>query len=407
MVNSSTSHVVVALLQAEKPFSCKHLSVLGRLSNLQELFVMMPDNSAVLDVPESAPQQPNPAKPYTWVGSLSELTRLAMSIPTVSGLSSISNCTSLCSLVLQGAVGQGPKLQLGEAEWDALGHLTKLTSLEVSLGFQAAVVSEACTAAVLRMGSLEILAGPLWSEDTLQVFSQLPCLSLINGCWGAGQLGDIAPPRILDHVCGHVTCLEVLGGSVPFRAFPNLLVLCFYGGPTLLTLEDLTDLPNRCPKLKEVWVNHERQPSLTLGDTTPLPERLAAIKSLSRLEHLSVLGWKPSVDAEVAALVAALESLAELDHVAVVMERGSRVSCVGLLHLARLVQLDKLQIIWKDETRLPDVAGAAGLLSVICRIRCVEVLVRGDDGEGCMQDARRLCGEQALPLPQELVIKML
>lgn len=199
----------------------------------------------------------------------------------------------------------------------------------------------------------------------------------------------------------------MLGGRVPFRAFPNLLMLCLYGSPTLLTVEDLTDLPNNCPKLKELWVDHRRQPAFTLGDTTPLPERLAAIKSLSRLEHLSVLGWKPSVDAEVAALVAALESLAELQHVAVVMERGSRVSCVGLLHLARLVQLDKLQIIWSDETRLPDVAGAAGLLSVICRIRYVEVLAPGVDGEGCMQDARSLCGEQALPLPQNLVIEML
>lgn len=389
-------------LQAHKPFSCKHLSVLGKLNNLEQLAIQIPGHTALLDVPGNAPQL------CSWLASLSSLTHLVLSIPTVSGVCSISGCTSLCDLSLQGAAVKGAELQLGDTEWDALGHLTRLTALDVYEGFQAVTVSDACTAALSRLGGLVALWGPLWTEDSLQVLSQLPHLSQIRGCWGAGQRENAAPTRASDLVCSQVTLLEVMGGDVPFQAFPNLLKLSLRSNTTMLTLQALAGLAQCCPKLQEVWVPVGQGPThqnYILDDTTPLAQRVASIKSLSRLEHLSVLGWKPSVDAEMAAVVAAAESLAKLKHVAVVRESGSRVSCVGLLHLARLVQVEKLEILWNDETVLPDVAGATGLLSVLCRVPRLEVLAAGPRSEGRMQEARRSCEQQGLPLSQGLVIK--
>jgi hypothetical protein len=195
-----------------------------------------------------------------------------------------------------------------------------------------------------------------------------------------------------------------------------LLNLSLWRDTTLLTLEALADLTRCCPKLQEVLVARPggahgilqaMHPHFTLDDTTPLPQRIATIKSLSRLEDLSVLGWKPSVDAEMAAVVGAVESLPKLKHLAVVVESGSRVSCVGLLHLARLAQLERVEVVWNDETLLPDVAGATGLLSVLCRVPCVIVLVAGPRSEVCMLKAQRSCDGQGLPLPQQLEIRRL
>jgi hypothetical protein len=397
---------VAVWLQTEKPFSCEHLSVLGKLSNLQELTVHIPDPEAILDVPGSASQQADAPQLYGWLGSLSALTRLVMSLPSISGLCSISGCTSLSDLYLQGAVVQGAELQLGQPEWDAIGQLTKLRMLYVSEGFQAIPTSDACSAALSRLGALVWVGCVLWTEDNLQVLSRLPHLELIKGSWGATQLDPAAPPSVLDPICQHVTLLEVLGGVVPFRGFPNLLKLCLWSNNTLLTLDALAALSQHCSQLQELWVSKEPVcTGFTLDDTVPLATRIAGIKSLSRLEHLSVLGWKPSVDAEVAALVAAVEPLAKLKHVAIVLEMGNMVSCVGLLHLARPVQLEKLQILWNDDSRPPDMAGATALLSMLCHVHLVEMLAAGPQVEWRMQLARAMCGQQGLPLPQELITR--
>jgi hypothetical protein len=190
-----------------------------------------------------------------------------------------------------------------------------------------------------------------------------------------------------------------------------LLKLSLLGDTTLLTLEALADLTRCCPKLQEVWVAHGSlqavHPHFTLDDTPPLPQRIATIKSLSRLEDLSVLGWKPSMDAELAAVVDAVQSLAKLKHLAVVVESGSRASCVGLVHLARLAQLERVEIVWNNETLLPDVAGATCLFCVLCRVPCVIVLVAGPRSEVRMLEAQRSCDGQGLPLPQQLEIRRL
>ena len=154
----------------------------------------------------------------------------------------------------------------------------------------------------------------------------------------------------------------------------------------------------------------------SLDPVTPLSERVAAILALSQLPDLSVLGWRPSQNAELAALVAAAEPLLNqnLRHVAVVLEHGLRVSPMGLMHLARLSGLDQLDIAicadawvgWavQDMVRIQEEVMA--LLTALCRIRRVCVLTPDIACFSMWRDLQDWCVDHGLPLPAELDISI-
>lgn len=261
-------------LQAKKPYMCEHLSALSKLSSLVVLELCSP-NAARLVLP--AATQLQDAALYSWLGALTSLTALVLSLPTASGFASIGACTRLQHLGLRSV--SGFTVVLGETEWGAIAQLTKLTSLYTGASIEGTTVP-AFNSALGHLRYLQQLGVRAWSSDSVPVLADLPSLRTIQGMWEAGT----AYVGAAGFVCTQVTCLQDVHGDVPFWAFPNLRKLVQTG---CFTLDSFASLPQHCTGLQEIWVNVTNTDCKAvmslpwLTDEAVGPERTTAIRSLS------------------------------------------------------------------------------------------------------------------------------
>lgn len=383
----------------EHPYKCTNLSALGSLINLQQL-VLHPASAYDEAAADAEQQQQQQQGVYSWLGDLTALTALDMSIATASGLPSISKCTNLRSLQL--GLDQLPD-RLGPNVWNGIGQLSQLTSLHILNGPPITGLPE-CAAAVAKLTCLSCAWANSWGVDLLGAFSQLPKLKTIKGGWRAAE-GEHQQLQRGVPTCASVTSLEAVAGLVPFQAFPNLQIM---RQMTPIQAEAFRSLPRYCPKLQDIRVVGLRTGSIhdyTLHTAAPLSERISAISALAKLQHLTGLAWKPAVGAEVAALVTAAEGLAKLKlgKICLVLEPASDVSLVCLMPLARLAGLDRVSLMVNRQLVVaPEEADA--LLSALCRVGhvtiCADAAVIAS-----MRAARDRLQGLGLRLPQQLVLR--
>lgn len=328
--------------------------MLGSLSSLRQLKLLSPAYFATQPV---APEQQQQAGLYSWLGNMSALTCLELSVPTASGLDSIGKCTNLRSLTLL-PVPDMP-ITLEPEVFKAFGQLGKLTLLDLYDGIMGSQTAP-CSDALEQLTCLESVGAELWSADVLDAFSKLPHLAVVRGGWRAS-----AAEQQCGTVCTQVTCLDFVRGDVPFQAFPNLRKLT---QSSTMSLAAFTGLPQHCPNLEEFWVGVTKTGDgidFSLSFMTPEQESV-----------LSVLGFKPCQGNEVAALVTVAEALADLKlrHVGMVFDRACTLPLVCLTPLGRLTKLEKLQVMLCADVDVVD-EDMEALLSALCRVRSVELAI--------------------------------
>jgi len=353
----------------EVPFSYDSLAALSKLSSLRTLSLRAPSLRAVHVAPDDEASMAVP-----WLSFLSgttALTELHLTVPTVRGLTAVSSCGDLQALYLLGADDDAPAL--GELEWQAIGQLTKLTTLGLTNQLQGCT-STACYHALARLSKLEQVAASQWAADVLPVFEQLPQLTSIGGAWQQRAAGS----NRVSASCCQVGEMFDVSGDVPFEAFPGVTTVGHVGS---LTLGSLSALTQRLKGLQALWAGPERTGQAALDATVQragrLQDRIAAVKSLSALTNLCVLGFVPYDNEELTALIGATLPLLSLQlrRLGVVIEQGSTITSMALMHLGRLQGLEQLDVILLTETVLADPSEASTFLFAVAGVRRVELQV--------------------------------
>lgn len=338
-------------LQFVSPCTCGDLAPLSKLSNLQS-FELMPEKwTRELPPVELRPLWFGSPPPSTtasdepeWLqclAGMTALTGLYLCLRKYSGLQNISACKNLVALTLKPA-DAGTKLE--DADWAAVGQLTKLTGVFVCTP-GGSPASAACYAALKQLTRLRAVGVSGWTLDALPVFQGLSCLTRISGNWLPNADSSI------DVVCPQVRQMGCVSGDVPFKAFPQLEEVEQTGALTLQAVSSL----HLCQELQQVWGNIACEANFTVADDplfTVQPGQdvvveVAAIKSLASLPKLWVLGFKPADDTQLSAVIdVAVQLLAkkQLQRVGIGLEPGSRASLVGLMQLGRLAGLPCLDV---------------------------------------------------------------
>jgi len=377
----------------EVPFINDSLAALSTLTSLRMLSLKASSLRADHVAPDDEASMAAP-----WLSFLNEttaLTELSLTVPTVRSLTAVRSCVKLQALFLCGA--DHDAAALGDLEWQAIRQLTKLTAFEVTNQLQGCT-STACYAALAHLTRLRHVSASQWAPDVLPVFEQLSQLTCIGGAWQQREAGS----NRLSASCGQVRELFHVSGDVPFEAFPGVTGVGQVGS---LTLRSLSALTQHLKGLRALWAGPGRMGDAVLDATVVragrLQDRIAAVMSLSALTNLHVLGFIPYDIHDITALVAAALPLSglQLRHVGVLIEPGSAITSMALMHLGRLQGLEQLDIHLMDDTVLADKDEASAFLFAVAGVRSVLLWVRTVPRRSALRNVVRYNRRLGLPMP--------
>jgi hypothetical protein len=269
---------------------------------------------------------------------LTSLTELQLQVEAVHDISSVSACVGLQDLQLRSATDDVPRLQAagwGADEWDALLQLTRLTRLRVDIDFTE--VEEAHGSAyydVLRqLTGLRAVGACIWTDRSLPVLQSLTSVTAVYGGWKVDTEVDVSTL-----VCPHIRELGGTFADIPFRAFPNLILLSLL----FVSAACLSSVRHHCMGLQKlcVWAD-PRMPAFEMihGSVSAC---MLAIKSLAHLQHLTYLELSTIHDAELMAFTSEAAAIGALQlrclHV------HGPVSVFSLLQLSNVHGLNELHV---------------------------------------------------------------
>jgi hypothetical protein len=213
--------------------------------------------------------------------------------------------------------------------------------------------------------------------DALPTLAKLTQLSSLTGRWqtppAAPQAGAAGAMQLTA-----VRHLAILGGYVPFSAFPAVQTVMY---SDTCSPNALLSLSQHCKSLQALTADATwDKDTNTLAPTATAEERTAAVASLAALPQLHSLFLAVNDNAEVSALAV----VSQLQQLTLFVPYGSRItrgcSAMGLASLALLRNLQLLEL------QLPGlfIEGEAvcGMISSMQCIQSVEMCVMpGDDDE--------------------------
>lgn len=356
---SSLSWMCCLCLQEGVPFSYEELAPLSKLNSLQR-FKLAPQKW----LPDILPAEAAEAADSDWLqclAGMTALTVLTVLVPQPGGLRHVNSCSGLADVEL---IAYQAGTALGDAGWEPIGQLTRLTRL--STATQAGHAAPAsCLAALSNLQRLRLAGLSGWTAEALPVLHMLTCLNMISGNWLPTPANMVVCAKQSCHSCPHVRQVQSCSGPVPFAAFPNVELVTQVGAFDFASVVALGD---HCQNLREfvmdcpvanVW-GAPAAASMTLSILEPVVARVAALKSPAKLHKLVTMGFKPSSNDELAAVVEVVQQLQahRLRHVGIGLEPGCTVDVVGLILLGRLSGLSQLDIM--DSTARSVVAACPG-----------------------------------------------
>jgi hypothetical protein len=271
---------------------------------------------------------------------MSALTALTLSVCSADGIEGLHNCNGLQHLTL--GYHEGVSFELPASGWSVLGQLTQLTHLGLWPVAQCSDL-DVCCSALQQLTGLKEIGADFWAPEVLQGLQCLSQLTCVGGGWAASQ----GPPT--DITCPQVVDLMGTQDRIPFSAFPNLLSIMMY---ECIPSAVLTALSKHCCFLQCITITclslsaTPRSRVRTLDAAEPVADRVAAVKSLSSLHHLTTLHFSVSDDAEVLAVayVAAELKKHALSTVRLLVAEDSQVSGSGMLGLAPASGIQELYV---------------------------------------------------------------
>lgn len=312
----------VFYMQVDNPCSKTDLMQLSKLCRLKHLIVDIPVINAA-DHPVG----------FDLVAQLTALTALDLAVGTAVGFGSIGNCSNLQDLQLKDcAVVQ---FDLRAKDWQVVGQLTQLTWLTLWPVVQRTGYV-ACRSALQQLTALRSLCADRWAPVVLPGLQGLSHLTRLGGGWSSTD-GSAEPV-----VCAQVKELVFSYGHIPCRAFPGLLHISLYG---FVPPHVLAALSKHCSLLQTFDVLDLTSPTVDFGETTR--ERVAAVMSLSSLQHLTALSFCVMDNAEMLALTSVAAVLAKshkLTKLAVVVPHSAHVSSPCLLNVGQMSGLSMLRL---------------------------------------------------------------
>lgn len=269
------------------------------------------------------------------LAGMTALTCLSVTACPVPAMACVSSCSALRELLL----GCSDELheELGPGEWESIGMLTDLTSLELANAHMY-TATPACVAALSKLPKLQVVGAAKWSADVLSAYTVCTQLRKISGPWKAG--GSTHGARFPE-----LTMLDFAGGSPPFQAFPNLSSLSLKSS---LAAADFVALSQQCKGVKRLLVELDaRHPhdSTSLSPDQPHDVRCAAVQSLNALECLETFEFMVHDNVELVALARVASVLVDrgLKHLSL-FNRNGCLTAGALLHLGRIPGLQTLHL---------------------------------------------------------------
>jgi len=309
-------------MQIFKPCYKADLMQLSKLCRLERLRVDLPVVNAA-DHPVC----------FDLVAQLTALTALELTVGTSEGFSSIGNCSNLQELKVKDAAEVG--FELSANDWEVVGQLTQLTYLMLWPVVQRTDCVP-CRSALQQLPALQSLFANSWVPEVLPGLQGLSHLSRLGGGW----LPGVGSAELV--TCPQVQQLAYSYGEIPCSAFPGLLHISLY---SWVPARVLAAFSKQCCLLQTIGIDNPSRPTLDFGE--PVAERVAALVSLSSLQHLTALSFAVMDNAEMLAVsrvAAVLAKSHKLASVSLVVPVHSEVSISSLLHVAQLSGLNMLRV---------------------------------------------------------------
>jgi len=328
------------------------------------------------------------------LAGMTALTCLSVNACSVQAMACVSSCGALQKLRL--GCADGLQDELGPGEWDSLGLLTDLTSLEL-VNAHMYTAAPACVAALSKLNKLQVVAAAEWSADVLSAYTACTQLRKISGPWQAG--GCTHGARF-----SRLTMLDLAGGSPPFQAFPNVIALRLISS---LAASDFVALSQQCKGLRSLLVNFSPKAPTSLSPDQPHDVRCAAVQSLKALERLETVQFMVHDNIELVALAGVASVLVDqgLKHLSL-FNRNGCLTAGALLHLGRIPGLQTLHL-ELDERSLdamsPD--DVPMFLAGLCDVSRVLLILPCQQHVLMFEDAAAECAFVGLPAPHSLSIE--
>lgn len=324
-----------------------HLTALGPLSStLQHLNVtghdLLPD-----------------AQDYGFLSSLTTLVGMKLSLASTTGFSSVSLCTDLNCLELDGPK-QNNRVALNKESYQALAQLKQLTALYLFDMLEVSSVEE-CTymmSTVEALSHLQVLICDGLTKQALPILAKLTKLAHLGGHWAEND--SVIAETGSVHSCASVQSVEGCG-PIPFAAMRGVIHVCQWDS---LLPSTISALAKNCRKLVSLSIDSRGFGKTSLPADAPVAERVAAVQSQASLEHLTWLTFVPSADIE----LAVLPHLTRLK----ALELGFRAqsatwTVTGIMHIGKMLGLQQLAIGFPDIMHI-SVAEAQNLITCLHEI---------------------------------------
>lgn len=322
-----------------------------------------------------------PVLPSQLLSGLTALTQLEGNFFAVDLPASIGSCMRLQKLAV---CLRHDSQQLGVDGWACLARLTCLTELRLLNAHMFEASSEAC-AALRKLSKLQLIGAACWSPAILPALTACVQLSQICGKWIATSARAYAPATA---VLPGVTVLAGAAGACPFESFPNLSSFqgaCLADGleflhPGFGLPSILESLSQHCTNLCELDMTASSSSvagrAYHSAEAAARSVRVAAIRSLTALQHLTCLKFTPRDDYELVALGHACSVLEghSLQELHLNQGRNSEVTAAAFMQLRHLRALPKLFLHLVSQDAITDLAtDALMFLSALSGCRAVQL----------------------------------
>lgn len=375
----------------EEPLSPQDLLPLANLRNLE-----------ALEVCSANPTFFQPLLVSQLALGLTALTYLGVGGCPLSCLAHVSSCTALHALNFYCPEDFEPEeeyeQELGVSEWAALGELTGLVQLRLQYA-RLLTCTEESSAAISKLRRLQFFGAETWCVGMV---SALVACTQLTGLGGGWQQDD---SNVESVTLPSVLALGRTSGSPPFAVLPNLVKVQQL---SCISTEAFTAMTRHCSRLQTFFSVPAPEICSTLPkhipDAEPTRVRTAAVTALSALTRLTSLEFMVDIPSELVALVDAVCKL--LPHgfrlLKVYVLGSSPVQLGTLSHLAKLQGLPHLCLQLNSESAGYMVQDAAGFLSTLSGIKCVEITGLSSEHVAACKVAQHEIEEAGLPCPKRL-----
>lgn len=384
-ISPAINHAICLLLFAPgvKPVNFTHLTALNPLSSTLQSLEVTANNI-----------QPG-SQDYSFVGSLTSLTHLSLTLVTTTGLTSIAACTKLRSLhLLADGQQRNQRPTLQEDEYAALASLTELTELRLHKIGGTGDTGEFLTA--LRcLQQLEVLRVDDLNRRALPALAALKKLTELGSYWQEDD--NISASGT---VC-NVPNVRLLGAntSAPLQAFKHVEHVQVWN---TWSANQYSAVAQHCKNL--AWLNavSDDLSVASMPYDTPIAQRSAALRSLAGLKHLTRLHFAPVSDTD----LAELPKFSALVSLRLVLPKDT--SCTGtctlagLMHVCLLPRLRDLSIVLPGITSF-SVFEACSIITGFQRVAQLALYVCTSCLE-VFQEASDMVLSEGLPRPRKLSI---